>query len=296
MAVAAISRRQTARSIQSTASSDKQPPPPKVVKPSSLARRLLFPHLPADADLPPLLVSPLATPELNDELYNFVAIALRAYVHPWWTKITRYDKEFLPAITRVVTNVLRVLEARLAKTDLSPLVFRDIPTLLSTHNTDFRNAQAKLHTSYATGGAATLPQLFHQLQPHMAVSPDGIVDEAYVRQALDDVLKICLPDADYEPETERYIVREILVKVVQGGVVPRVTQPWFIYQVILNLLGSEKKKPNEVSYLSCPGLTWLYFTYSKSPRPQVPWRTDRHLRNVRPCRERHLIHSLCTPS
>ena len=82
MAVPGPSRRHTARSIQSTASSDKPPPPPKLVKPSTLARRLLFPHLPADADLPPLLVSPLATPELNDELYNFVAIALRAYVHP----------------------------------------------------------------------------------------------------------------------------------------------------------------------------------------------------------------------
>ena len=250
MAVAGPSRRQTARSVQSTASSDKQPPPPKVVKPPSLARRLLFPQLSPDSDLPPLLVSPSVTPELNDELYNLVAIALRAYVHPWWTKITRYDKEFLPAITRVLTNVIRVFEARLSKTDLSPLVFRDIPILLSNHYTDYRNAQAKLQTSYATGGAATLPQLFHQMQPHMAVSADGKVDEAYVRQALDDVLKTCLPSADYEPETERYIVREILVKVIQGGVIPKVTQPWFIHQTILNLLGPEKRKPTEVSCVS----------------------------------------------
>lgn len=166
-------------------------------------------------------------------------------MHPWWTKITRYDKEFLPAITRVLSNVIRVVEDRLAKTDLSPLVFRDIPMLVTTHFDDYRNAQAKLQTSYATGGAATLPQLFHQLQPHMAISPDGIVDEAYIRQALDDVLKTCLPPADYEPETERYIVREIMVKVVQDGVIPKVTQPWFIHQTILNLLGPEKRKQTE---------------------------------------------------
>lgn len=239
----AARRPPTARSIQSAASSDKQPPPPKVVKPPSLARRLLFPHLPPDADLPPLLVSPSATPELNDELYNFIAIALRAYVHPWWTKITRYDKEFLPAITRVLTTVIRVLEARIVKTDLSPLVLRDIPTLINNHYVDYRNAKAKLHTSYAAGGAATLPQLFHQMQPHMAVSAEGTVDEAYIRQALDDVLKICLPPADFEPETERYIIREIMVKVVLGGVIPKVTQPWFIHQTLLNLLGESKDKP-----------------------------------------------------
>lgn len=235
-------RRQGPRSFQSVTSSiapDKQPPP-KTTKPPSLARRLLFPYLHPDTDLPPLLVSPAASPELNDELYNFIAIALRAYVHPWWTKITRYDKEFLPDITRVVTVVVRSLEARVVRTDLSPLVLRDLPALLSQHFQDYRNVQTKLHTSYAAGGAATLPQLFHQAQPHMAVSADGMVDEAYVRQAMDDILKTCLPTEDYEADPERYIIREILVKVVLGGVVPRLTQPWFIHQCLLTLLGPEE--------------------------------------------------------
>ncbi|KIP11511.1 hypothetical protein PHLGIDRAFT_99802 [Phlebiopsis gigantea 11061_1 CR5-6] len=230
-------RRQPARSIQSLASSDRQPSQQTPAKPASLARRLLFPHLLPDAELPPLLVSSSASPELDDELYNFVAIALRAYVHPWWTKITRYDKELLPGITRVLTHVIQDLEARLVQTDLAPLVLRDLPILLTNHYTDYHNVQAKLHTSYASGASATLPQLFHQLQPHLAVAADGTVDEAYIRQALDDVLRTCLPSADYEPETERYIVREIMVKVVLEGVLPKVSQPWFIHQSILTLLG-----------------------------------------------------------
>lgn len=240
----ASSRRPGPRSIQSFSSSiaEKQTPPPKANKPSSLARRLLYPQLPADADLPPILVSPSVAPELNEELYNLIAIALRAYVHPWWTKITRYDKEFLPGIMRVLIPVIRTLETRLAHTDLSPLVLQDIPALLSTHYTDYRNAQAKLHTSYASGGAATLPQLFHQIQPHMALSADGRVDETYIRQALDDVLRACLPEADYGPESERFIIREIMVKVLLGGIVPRITQPWFIHQSVLNLLGPETDK------------------------------------------------------
>lgn len=172
-------------------------------------------------------------------------------MQPWWTKLTRYDKEFLPAITRVLTTVIRALEARLVKADLAPLVLRDLPMLIVNHYTDYRNAQSKLQTSYAAGGAATLPQLFHQIQPHMAVSAEGEVDEAYVRQALDDVLKACLPPPDYEPETERYIVREILVKVVLGGIVPKVTQPWFIHQTVLNLVGPVKdvRETGEVSCL-----------------------------------------------
>ncbi|KAI0670095.1 PXA domain-containing protein [Trametes maxima] len=268
-------RRVGPRSIQSVTSSthDKSllTSRPNQPKPVSLSKRLLFPTLPADADLPPLLVSPAATPELNAELYDFIALALRAYVNPWWTKITRYDKEFLPEITRVLTAVFRALESRLIATDLSPLVFRDLPTLLNQHWTDYRNAQAKLHTSYAAGGAATLPQLFHQAQPHMAVSAEGVVDIVYVRQAVDHIMKACMPPENYEPETERYIVREVILKVLVGSVLPRVTQPWFIHKIILDLMGPEKapEKAAEPT-ASEDGL-------SPSERPPLQRRSSQHL-------------------
>ncbi|KAI0768480.1 PXA domain-containing protein [Trametes elegans] len=258
-------RRVGPRSIQSVASSsqDKSVLTPRLspAKPVTLPNRLLFPTLPADADLPPLLVSPAATPELNAELYEFIALALRAYVNPWWTKITRYDKEFLPEITRILTSVLRALEARVAATDFSPLVYRDLPTLLNQHWTDYRNAQSKLHTSYATGGAATLPQLFHQMQPHMAVSAEGVIDIVYVRQAVDHILKACLPPEDYEPETERYIVREVILKVLVASVLPRITQPWFIHKTILDLMGSEKPMDHAEEVSICPQSSCLYFMY-----------------------------------
>ncbi|KAI0336012.1 hypothetical protein GY45DRAFT_1350311 [Cubamyces sp. BRFM 1775] len=267
-------RRVGPRSIQSVASSshDKSvlSTRPPQAKPVTLPKRLLFPSLPPDADLPPLLASPAAAPELNAELYDFIALALRAYVNPWWTKITRYDKEFLPEITRILTYVLRALETRLVATDLSPLVFRDLPALLNQHWIDYRNAHAKLHTSYAAGGAATLPQLFHQMQPHMAVSPEGVIDVVYVRQAVDHILKACLPPEDYEPETERYIVREVILKVLVGSVLPRVTQPWFIHKIILDLMGPEKlAEKGAESSASHDGA-------SSSERPALQRRSSHH--------------------
>src|SRR6202021_523732 len=131
----------------------------------SLSRRLLFPQLPPTSELPPLLLSPTVTPELTTELYDVIALSLRAFVNPWWSKITRYDREFIPDITRIVTLVLRALEVQVLALDLPPLVFRDIPTLITQHYRDYRNAESKLCSSYASGGAASLPQLFHQFQP-----------------------------------------------------------------------------------------------------------------------------------
>lgn len=203
--------------------------------PVSLTKRLLFPQLPPGSDLPPLLAAD--KPELNAELYDFLALALRGFVTPWWTKVTRHDKEFLPEIARVIAVFLRSLEARLAAADLPSLVFIDMPAIVSQHYADYRNACAKVGTSYATGGSSTLPQIFHQLQPHMAVSADGHWNETYIRQAVEHVMKSCLPPADWEAETERTIVREIIVKVILGGIFSRLTQPWFIQRLILDLLG-----------------------------------------------------------
>ncbi|KZT21691.1 hypothetical protein NEOLEDRAFT_1171833 [Neolentinus lepideus HHB14362 ss-1] len=241
--MAAVARHRPAtRSVKSSSTVSTHNPPllKQTQQPISLVKRLLFPHLPAGTDPPPLLASPSAPPELNAELYDFIALALRAFVNPWWTKITRYDKEFVVEVNRVLTVIIRVLEGRLLNTDLSPLVFRDLPALVSQHYRDYRNAAAKLSTSYAIGGAASLPQLFHQLESHMAITAEGQIHEDYVRQAVDQILKTCLPSDDYEPETERYIIREIILKVLLDSVAPRVTQPWFIYKLILDQLGPPK--------------------------------------------------------
>ncbi|KAJ3500567.1 hypothetical protein NLJ89_g9736 [Agrocybe chaxingu] len=73
----------------------------------------------------------------------------------------------------------------------------------------------------------------------MAVSPDGVLDPEYYRTIVDHILKACLPPEDYEPEAERIIVREIIVKVLLNDVLPRITQPWFIHKAILDLMGPQ---------------------------------------------------------
>lgn len=201
-----------------------------------LARRLLFPVLPPDAPYPPLF-----SPELDAEFYDFIALALRAYVSPWWSKLSRYDKELLPEINRILVHVIRVLESRLHNTDLALLLLRDFPVILTQHYRDYRNASSKRSSSYANGGSYSIPHLFHQSQPHMALSPDGTINEDYYRQILDHLLRVSLPPADYAAEAERYIIREAILKVVLVDVLPRVTQPWFIQLAILNQLGSDNQ-------------------------------------------------------
>jgi hypothetical protein len=223
------------RSVPSIAST-KQPPVP-------LAKRLLSPSEP----LPPLLLT-TQIPDLSNELYHLIALSLRAFVNPWWTKITRYDKQFLPEINHSISFVIRSLEARLIATDLSPLLFHHIPVLITQHYQDFRNASSKLPSSYASGGSTPLPALFHQIQSHMAIDPEGNIDQVYIRHVVDHILKSCLPPEDYAPESQRFIVREIVVKVLLKDVVPKITEPWFLYKLALEVLGppADDSSPTKV--------------------------------------------------
>ncbi|PFH54679.1 hypothetical protein AMATHDRAFT_222 [Amanita thiersii Skay4041] len=213
-----------------------------------LAKRLLFPFLPPDAPLPPLFLSQHSSSELEAELYDFIALALRAYVHPWWSKITRYDKELIPEINHIIVLLIQVLETRLRSVDIPSLLLRDIPLILTQHYRDYRNATSKISTSYATSGAASLPQLFHQLQPHMAISADGSLNEEYYRQLIDRFLGICLSPHDYAPDVERLIIREAILKAILIDILPKATKPWFLQLAILNLVESGHGKNNR--YLS----------------------------------------------
>lgn len=216
---------------------------------ASLTKRLLFPHLDPSAPIPLLLQSSTVYPALDAELYDLIALALRAYINPWWTKISRYDKQLLVEITRTLSSVFRVLEARLLAADLSPLIYHHLPVLLKQHCVDYRVAVRKLGSSYAAAGSASLPMLFHGQQQHVGVSIDGKIDEVYVRAAVDVVLKACLSPEDWDAEAERYLIRELIVKTVCVDVAPRITQPWFLHSTLLNLLGPAEP-PLGVSCLS----------------------------------------------
>ncbi|KAH9043720.1 PXA domain-containing protein [Lactarius pseudohatsudake] len=193
---------------------------------TSLTKRLLFPHLDPSSPLPPLLQTSSVYPPLDTELYDLIALALRAYINPWWTRISRYDKQLLVEITRTLSSVFRALEARVLAADLSPLVYHRLPVLLTQHCVDYRTASRKLGSSYAAAGSASLPMLFH-----------GPAAALYVRAAIDVVLKACLSPEDWDAEAERYLLREIVVKTICVDVAPRITQPWFLHSTLLNLLG-----------------------------------------------------------
>ncbi|KAG9048229.1 hypothetical protein FS837_000428 [Tulasnella sp. UAMH 9824] len=240
--------------------------------PPTLAHRLLSP-----SSATPLF--PLTTPDravLNDQIYKFLALALRAFVLTWWSKLSPRDKEFLPQITKVVQHVVKEVRDRVegeGEDRLIGMILAGIPALVQQHYTDFRSAKSKIGTSYASSGY--MAGVFHRLQPHIAVrvedeqgasiGVENILDPVYLSAAIDMVLKACLPPEESGSDMERHIVREILVGPVLCGALPRVVQPWFIHKAMLDLLGSPKKPderplPSKPSPFTFHSITVIFLT------------------------------------
>ncbi|QRV76140.1 20S proteasome subunit [Ceratobasidium sp. AG-Ba] len=249
----------TARS-QSIRSNNSELPKSKI--PASLARRILFPSLAITAPLPPVLTLGLdnasdpALIDLNNELYDFLALALRAFVQAWWAQITPRDRDLLPQITRVLSYVIQDIERRASNIDLSGLLLCQIPTLIDLHVNDYRAAAMRMDTVFIhTSPPPTITSIFHLLQPHVAIQSGQepglpIISEVYLRQLVESVLRLSLPPQDWESEAERFIVREIVACVVLSNVLKKVAQPWFLQQLVLGLLKPRQATQSEVIFPS----------------------------------------------
>ncbi|GAA5953854.1 hypothetical protein JCM21900_005492 [Sporobolomyces salmonicolor] len=226
------------------------PPPERPYPPQRPYQRILFPAGSPSPVKPPRILHSPAHSTLDALFLDLIALSLRAFVTPWYNSaISRDpDKAFLQAVTGVLVHVIQALEVRLATVDWPELLLRDLPAVLEQHYRDWDLAVEK-----AGGGTAhnlTPEEMFHRLQPHIAISlstskddapgstakPVPEVDKVYMRALVDHLLRLLLPPEDHRAETERSIVREILVGVVFGSVFNRVAQPWFLHGVVTKLL------------------------------------------------------------
>ncbi|KAK4052368.1 hypothetical protein OIV83_002170 [Microbotryomycetes sp. JL201] len=148
-------------------------------------------------------------------------------------------------VIMLLVHVIQTVEVRLAQVDLVSLLVNDIPLLLERHIADFDQAVAKSETGVAQN--LNLAETFHSMQPHMAIKflkdePTGarvpVIDKTYLRTLVEQLLRLLLPPDDYQSDTERLIVREIIVNTILGNVFNRVAQPWFVNGVIIKLLGT----------------------------------------------------------
>ena len=189
---------------------------------------------------------------LDHEAQMVLALLLRDAVLPWYSKLTP-DRQLLSEIHRILGHVVRTIVGRFMLTDpkrsssrqLAMFLRSELPSILLHHFQAFRQAESHLGSAYAQGLALSsgkrdiateLAELYSAMHPHPALSSssgaslvDGNLSQPYVESLTDTLLLSLMPHEDIAPNTERYIVRDVLVGVLRNAL-GKLSRPWYIVQ------------------------------------------------------------------
>jgi len=189
-------------------------------------------------------------------ILDLIALVCREYIHSWYGRISPdRDRHFVQQVCAILVHLIQALEVRIAHLDWVELLVLDLPAVLERHVRDWDQAQDKAGTGHAHN--YKVDEVFHLLQPHIAVATvegtagpgsEPSVDPTYLRAMVDNLLRLLLPPEDYRAETERTIVREIVVNVVFASIYNKVAQPWFVHSTLAKMLeAAEARRAPEVA-------------------------------------------------
>ncbi|CUS07607.1 unnamed protein product [Tuber aestivum] len=209
-------------------------PAPAVDKSAiALIRRVLCYHAPPLTPLEQLLPALTSSPEVDLELYAFLAIIFRDFIYSWYSKITT-DNAFVDEIIAVVAHCSRAIEERIRKVDLEPFLLDEIPSFIENHVRDYRLALSRHGTPVSPH--LTVREIFHNFQPHPALSSSPDSEKLYLKLVSSGILAVLLPTEDLESDCERSLVREVLSGMVLWNVVDSLSEPHIIHEMITNTL------------------------------------------------------------
>jgi hypothetical protein len=156
----------------------------------------------------------------------------------WYTRISPRDRALLPSINNtIITPLLQPILTSIYddSTPLLDLVLLDLPTIINLHIKTYREAVHNTALGYGSLGDA-----YHARLPLASVVKTGEqleLSSLYYTSLADGLLKNGLSVEEYGSTVERLMARELVGRMVLGGVGKRLSEDWFWYSLLLKLLG-----------------------------------------------------------
>ncbi|SPO22161.1 uncharacterized protein UTRI_02168_B [Ustilago trichophora] len=184
-------------------------------------------------------------PRIHDLLSRDIPLILRQHCFDFRQAQSKVDSVCAPLGTQQSSSTAAVV---LSQAEQDEHRRQQIRERLPSHFRESFDPASRSNASYAS--PLQLAQLFHAASPHPGLDPtsgslDGKFDMAYLRIAVLNLLSSLLPADEYAPDTEKFIVRDVLVTVLRGALA-RSFRPWFFVQSIhktLDALGWPSNPP-----------------------------------------------------
>lgn len=181
----------------------------------------------------------------------------RDFIFAWYSKITN-DRTFVDEIIKVIAHTTRSLEQRLRQINLEVLLLDELPALLDNHirgklppssypskdlltrqSLDYRQCVYRHRTALCPH--LSILEIFHNLQPHPALKSSPESERVYLKLLSSGILAALLPTEDLQSNCERTLIREILSGLVFWNIVDKLSEPWMLYDIIAQALGTPQQ-------------------------------------------------------
>ncbi|KAH9813564.1 PXA domain-containing protein [Melampsora americana] len=203
---------------------------------------------------------------LDPLLSNLLTIISKQFILTWYSQISplkENSKPFITRVTQILIHIIRELEQRLTTLDVIQLILFDLPILINRHLLDLQETHCRLsfQRQRAIEPDLTFDEVFIRLRPHPGVqlttvmaSPNRHVSSflsphlvdplpkyptaralpspTYLWLLIEALMERVLPAEDWAPETERLIIREILINVILAPLFCKLSEPATLYSLI----------------------------------------------------------------
>ncbi|EGG04029.1 uncharacterized protein MELLADRAFT_65189 [Melampsora larici-populina 98AG31] len=218
---------------------------------------------------------------LDPLLSNLLTIISKQFILSWYTQISplkENSKPFITRVTQILIHLIRELERRLTTLDPIQLLLFDLPSLLNRHLLDVQETHRRLSFQRQRGlePDSTFDEVFVRLRPHPGVQLTTVIASTnrqansflspqlvdplpnfpnaralpspmYLRLLIEALMEQLLPAEDWAPETERLIIREIIINVILAPLFCKLSEPATIYSLIAVHLPSTEDDPPPTS-------------------------------------------------
>ncbi|GAA5909872.1 hypothetical protein JCM6882_002038 [Rhodosporidiobolus microsporus] len=192
---------------------------------------------------------PGAPPFLTSAIDSLLSLILRDFVLKWYSNIS--DSPAFPhAVETTVRETLDTLSSRFSKVDWSDVLVGRILPLLTTHLETFRTAELSVHGRGAQLGsdevdlfvASRYASETKGSKLHPAVDVAGTnsrpAEEAWLRNLVDSILPLVVPEREFDSQAVRIMVREIVSSAVLLPIFEMLGDPDFYNKIIDDKAGA----------------------------------------------------------
>ncbi|KAG0150092.1 hypothetical protein CROQUDRAFT_9116, partial [Cronartium quercuum f. sp. fusiforme G11] len=205
-------------------------------------------------------------------LNNLLNIITKQFILSWFTQISpikENTKVFSTRVNQILIQLIRDIERRLHVINPIDFFLIDLPNLLNSHLIDLKETKERLRYQVKYGIEVNLifEEMFLRIRNHNGIQlttinnlnhhhhhhhhsklldplpkfPDikALPSPTYLRLLIEHLMEIVLPLEDWESESERFIIREIILNVLLVPLFCNLSQPNTIYNIIGNLLENE---------------------------------------------------------